>query len=387
MRLSRIRLFAKFIVLQLSSLHNACETYWKGLLIHDFQENETYREACVIGREFQEKGSHLVNLKKKNEAAILVSNEALTALKWFGIEATAAGSGNIFYNDVVRWIYDALYKMNVECDFLWPESENFGQYKMIVVPALYAAPDALLEKLNRYVENGGTLIATFKTAFADENVKVSHEVQPRIIRDCLGIRYHQFTFPKNVMLSGALADAQTAGESKGCAEHTDRGEYKGCSESTDHREYKEMRASQEPEGQHKAKVFMELIIPETAETLLAYDHDNWNGYAAVTRNHFGKGNAYYIGCMTEEGLLEKILQKALGDAGIDRMEERFPVIVRKGRNDFGKNVWFYFNYSGQEQTAAHRHANGTELLSGSPVGEGEEIRIPAWGVKIVESGQ
>ena len=161
-RLSRIRLFAKFIVLQLSSLHNACETYWKGLLIHDFQENETYREACVIGREFQEKGSHLVNLKKKNEAAILVSNEALTALKWFGIEATAAGSGNIFYNDVVRWIYDVLYKMNMECDFLWPESENFGQYKMIVVPALYAAPDALLEKLNRYAENGGTLIATFR---------------------------------------------------------------------------------------------------------------------------------------------------------------------------------------------------------------------------------
>ena len=107
----------------------------------------------------------------------------------------------------------------------------------------------------------------------------------------------------------------------------------------------------------------------------------------MTRNHFGKGNAYYIGCMTGDGLLEKILQKALGDAGIDRMEERFPVIVRKGRNDFGKNVWFYFNYSGQEQTAAHRHANGTELLSGSPVGEREEIRIPAWGVKIVESGQ
>ena len=44
-----------------------------------------------MGKEFSEIGSHLVNLKKKNDVAILVSNEALTALKWFGIEATAAG--------------------------------------------------------------------------------------------------------------------------------------------------------------------------------------------------------------------------------------------------------------------------------------------------------
>lgn len=372
------------------SLHNACETYWKGLLSHDFQENETYREACIIGRELREKGSRLVNLKKRNEAAILVSNEALTALKWFGIEATAADNGKIFYNDVVRWIYDVLYQMNVECDFLWPESENFGQYKMIVVPALYAAPDKLLEKLNRYVENSGTLVATFKTAFADENVKVSHEVQPRIIKSCLGIRYHQFTFPKNVRLSGEILHEGMDSGRKECGAHSDCIEHKEYSEGKERKELEEngVDVDKEMKKLDEAKVFMELVIPETAETLLAYAHYNWNGYAAVTRNHFGKGNAYYIGCMTDSGLLEKILRKALGDAGIEYMEEtRFPVIVRKGLNDFGKNVRFYFNYSGREQTAKHRCADGTELFTGAPVKEGEEIRIPAWGVKIVEQCQ
>ena len=112
------------------SLHNACETYWKGLLSHDFQENDIYLEACVIGKELQEIGSHLVNLKKKNEVAVLVSNETLTALKWFGIDATESDKGKVAYNDVVRWIYDTLYGMNVECDFIWPESEDFGQYKI-----------------------------------------------------------------------------------------------------------------------------------------------------------------------------------------------------------------------------------------------------------------
>ena len=93
------------------SIHNSFETYWKGLLSHDMQENAPYREACIMGKEFSEIGSHLVNLKKKNDVAILVSNEALTALKWFGIEATAAGNNGIGYNDVVRWIYDALYQI------------------------------------------------------------------------------------------------------------------------------------------------------------------------------------------------------------------------------------------------------------------------------------
>lgn len=56
--------------------------------------------------------SHLVNLKKKNDVAVMVSNEALTALNWFGIQATSGDNGEIRYNDVVRWIYDALYRMN-----------------------------------------------------------------------------------------------------------------------------------------------------------------------------------------------------------------------------------------------------------------------------------
>lgn len=56
-------------------LHNARETYWKGLLSHDFQENDTYLEACVIGKELQEIGSHLVNLKKKFAAGSFIEKE------------------------------------------------------------------------------------------------------------------------------------------------------------------------------------------------------------------------------------------------------------------------------------------------------------------------
>lgn len=95
------------------SIHNSLETYWKGLLSHDFKENDTYRSAKVIGKEFAELGSHLVNLKKHNKVGFLVSNEAQTALDWFPIDGTAGGGGACKYNDVVRYVYDQLYKLNV----------------------------------------------------------------------------------------------------------------------------------------------------------------------------------------------------------------------------------------------------------------------------------
>lgn len=335
------------------SIHNACETYWKGILSHDFQENATYREACIIGNEFARLGKHLVNLKKKNEVAVLVSNEALTALNWFRIQEQAPGADakSIYYNDVMRWMYDTLYHMNVECDFIWPESENLDQYKAIVVPALYAAPDELLIRLNQYVENGGTLIASFKTAFANENVKVSHEVQPHILSSCFGVHYDQFTFPKNVGLTGEVIPKKT--DQKGNAHPA-------------------------------ANVFMELLVSEGAEVLASYEHYNWKDYAAITRNHYGNGQAVYIGCMTDEETLKSVYKAVLPEAGVEIPEYHYPIIVRKGINNLGKTVRYFLNYSAVELEMPYDYKNGIELLENTAVENGTAFQMPAWGVKIVE---
>ena len=335
------------------SIHNSFETYWKGLLSHDFQENATYREACIIGNEFARLGKHLVNLKKKNEVAVLVSNEALTALNWFRIQEQAPGADakSIYYNDVMRWMYDTLYHMNVECDFIWPESENLDQYKAIIVPALYAAPDELLIRLNQYVENGGTLIASFKTAFANENVKVSHEVQPHILSNCFGVHYDQFTFPKNVGLTGEVIPE---------------------------------KPDQKGNAHPAANVFMELLVSEGAEVLASYEHYNWKDYAAITRNHYGKGQAVYIGCMTDEETLKSVYKAVLPEAGVEIPEYHYPIIVRKGLNDLGKTVCYFLNYSGMELEMPYDYKNGIELLENTAVENGTALQMPAWGVKIVE---
>jgi len=94
------------------SIHNSAETYWKGLLSHDFEPNPTYDEARTIGADFEKLGPHLVNLKKKNDVAILFSNEALTAFNSFSFGWGARET----YNDILRPFYDALYKINVGVD-------------------------------------------------------------------------------------------------------------------------------------------------------------------------------------------------------------------------------------------------------------------------------
>lgn len=327
------------------SIHNACETYWKGLLSHDFQENDTYREACIIGPEFARLSEHLVNLKKKNEVAILVSNESLTALKWFPIEGTAGGGGCTDYNDVVRWIYDALYEMNIECDFVWPESEHLEHYKAIFVPALYSAPEELLERLLAYTAAGGTLIATFKSAFTNENVKVSTNIQPNMLGKCMGVSYQHFTFPKHTGLIGRAA----------------------------------------AEGA-QAKVFMEeLHAAEDTEVLASYDHYNWKDYAAITRYTYGDGTGIYIGCMTDDATLKNVIRIAMEDAKAEIPQEQFPVIVRKGENQAGKTVRYFFNYSDQEQTVQYQGKDGTELLTGASAAQGSTLTLGRWDVKIIEA--
>ena len=133
------------------SIHNAAETYWKGLLSHDFEPNPTYTEAQTIGKDFSRLSDKLINLKKKNQVAVLFSNEALTAFGTFGFGWGAKET----YNDILRPYYDALYKMNIGTDFIDPsvdfgfEISDFGfqtlKYKLIVVPTLYAASDSLLK--------------------------------------------------------------------------------------------------------------------------------------------------------------------------------------------------------------------------------------------------
>ncbi|MDQ6418460.1 beta-galactosidase [Paenibacillus sp. LHD-117] len=327
------------------SIHNSFETYWKGLLSHDFEPNPVYLEACTIGRDFDRLSPHLVNLRKKNRAAILVSNESLTAMDWFKFSFTNDRN----YNDVVRLMYDALYKLNIGCDIVSPYTESFADYDLLLVPALYAAHDDLLLRLNAYVENGGCIVYTFKSGFTNENVKVRTVQQPGIIRAACGVEYSMFVEPKQVSLQG---DPFGVGE-----------------------------------ADNRIDTWMELLTPTTAEVLARYEHPHWGRYAAITRNEYGQGAAFYIGCYVSAAVMSRVLERAVKEAGLWGLDQElsFPLIVKTGTNELGRTVRFYLNYSDSEQTFSYPHGDGTELLSGTAVGSDQEIRLKPWGVSVMET--
>ncbi|MCI8462367.1 MAG: beta-galactosidase [Lachnospiraceae bacterium] len=328
------------------SLHNACETYWKGVLSHDFGENRTYREAVAVGADFRRLGKHLIHLKKENKAAILVSNEALTGLNWFPL-----GDGRD-YNDVVRWIYDALYQMNVECDFIFPEAENLSDYKVIFMPALYCASEALLRGLKDFVREGGVLVGTFKSCFANENVKVYSDAQPHILQECFGAAYDQFFTAEEMPLEVLL----------------------------------EKYSREDSEQTESARGFMECLRPQGARVLARYSHSNWGQYAAAVCNDFGRGAAYYLGCMCSSALLKRILKSALDRAEIKGNEgsSGFPVIIRKGINRLGREIVYMLNYSGESHMGYCPRGTYRELLLEKQYSTGETILLEGWGMAILE---
>lgn len=104
--------------------------------------------------------------EKSNKVALIVDNHSMTAFEWFPIDK------DLSYNDVVRWMYDSLYEMNIECDVVDINALDISKYKVIITPALYCITEEKLKILNDFVKDGGVLISSFKSFITDEYVKV-----------------------------------------------------------------------------------------------------------------------------------------------------------------------------------------------------------------------
>lgn len=326
------------------SIHNACESYWKGVLSHDMTPGETYREAASIGRDFQRLSPHLLHLKKKNRVAVMVSSRSQAGLEWF--PACLPGeTPERNYSDYLRWLCDSLYRLNIEYDIISDEECDFSQYALLVLPCLYAASDKLLANIEDYVWHGGKLLATFRTGFADENLKIRREWQPYGLDKCLGLNYDRFTKPRDVELDSQAFTLP---------EHI------------------------------QVRDWMELLKPDGAQTICEYRHPVWGGIPAVTLNRFGVGQAAYLGCYFEPDGLDSLLNYLLLQMDISIPQISFPLILRSGVNQFGRRVDYYFNYSGQTQQVSCPHPEAFSLLDEQVVKENADFNLPAWEMKILE---
>ncbi|MCE0847289.1 beta-galactosidase [Buttiauxella sp. A2-C1_F] len=323
------------------SIHNSYETYWKGLLSHDFSSGPTYQEAATIGHDMARLSATLDEFSVVNEVAILVSNNAMEAMNWFrpDIPQTELNNhGHYVYNDILRRFWDALFDRNVGVDIINSIDAETSKYRVIVIPALYSASDAELEAINQYVESGGRVLVGFKTGFCDEDVKVRSVTQPGVISQCCGVSYSQFTIPENVGLKGL-----------------------NC------------------QPDETAEMWMELLTPATASTevLLRYQHPQWGDYAAATLADYGLGQALYVGFLPSKELIFSLFSQLTAATS----NSRWPVIVRNGVNKKGDAIQFVFNYSDTTQRIVMKD-DVTEPLDSCCLRAGETATIDAWGMRI-----
>ena len=339
------------------SIHNSFETYWKGLLSQDMEPNPTYEEAGQFGRQVAQKGvgERLINLRKRNRVAIMVGNDSLTALDWFSLETGfPREQGQISYNDVVRRVYDALFELNIECDFISDKADRYqlGRYAMVLVPALYSSNEDTLKALADYVRQGGHLVATLRSFVADENLKVWHDKAPHLLTDVFGIDYNQFTRPGKGLTLDLHGSDQAGPTCQG---------------------------------------LIELLNPRTGTQVLAsYDHPVWGRYAAVTRHDYGHGSAEWIGTLPSAQGMRMLLSDAADAAGLSGPARDLAglVTVREGINALGEQVAYLLNYSSKKVELDAPYGGHLLVADGQAdpqahVDQGQPMIIGPWDLAII----
>jgi beta-galactosidase len=335
------------------SIHSGQETYWKGVLGHDLEPNRAYAEVSRTAHELNRIGPHLVGLKITNQVAILYSVDSANALDFMPFSHGAGPQWSSSppaadYGTLVSQMHRVLYNLNIGTDFVLPEDADFSKYKVLIVPALYIADDALLKKISDYVAHGGHVLMTFKSGFANEDSAVRWVRAPGPLREAAGFSYQEFSNLDNPI------------SLKGNPFHT--GE------------------------DNKVMYWAEFLMPEHAQALAYYDHPFFGRWPAITRHQFGSGTLTYEGTWLSDKLQTAVVSQILGLAGLLSSDQALPssVRVRRGVNRMGKTIHYYFNYSDVAVSVPYSYAAGTELTSGKSAAPGTSLSIAPWDLAIIE---
>src|SRR6266566_1541402 len=322
------------------SLHYGQETYWKGVLSHDLEPNRTYAEVSRVAAELKKLGPQLVDLKKDDKVAILFSADSANALSYMPV------SDHVNYMTVLKQMYDALYDLNIEPDFVQAGDPNLSRYKVLLVPPLYSTSDRVLQQISDYVKNGGQVVMAFKSGFTNEYSTVRDVMAPGPLRAAAGFHYQEFT---NLAEPEPLTpDPYGVGE------------------------------------QNKGSVWEEFLVPETAQVVASFDDPYWH-FPAIMRNQYGGGTLTYEGTFLTDTLQREVIREVLRRAGLTGPDQNLPgvVKVRHGRNAQGKLLHYYLNFSGEEQTFSYPYGNGSDLLTNASVRQGQAFNLKPWDLAIV----
>jgi beta-galactosidase len=290
--------------------------------------------VAKTGKELAQLTPLLQGSKVVSQVAMLVSPDS----RW--AQQIQPGVDDFDYERQLHDYYDAFRRAGVNVDVAFPPSD-LSHYRLVVAPALYVTDPTLVNKLHAFVQNGGTLILTFRSGVKDEHNVVTDQTLPGPFAEIAGVAIHEF-------------DPQVNEEQ----------EIVGPGDSN-----------------FPARTWSDILDPSTAIALATYGKGYYAGKAAVTENHAGKGRVYYVGTESKSQLFyDRLLARVARESRVainSKIPEGVEVAVREKA---GKKIIFVLNYNSMEQIVPLDEAYQNALTGKM---EPMDLRIPPYEVEVL----
>jgi len=328
---------------QLRRSIGACEKYHGAVIEHVGHEHtRVFRECAELGSELVKLGDELLDSRHQSKVGIVFDWENRWAL-----DLTSGPTIDLKYVDQVHRYYNAFFKHNIQADMISVE-EQLELYEIVVAPVMYMIKPGFAEKVEAFVANGGTFITTFFSGIVNENDIVTIGGYPGKLRKLLGIWAEEID---------ALLPTQS-------------------NEIIMNEAYGKLS------GSYSCNVLCDLIHSEGAEVLATYGKDFYKGMPTLTRNAFGKGDAWYVATNGDDAFISDLVKTIVDQRGIKPLVEPVAGVEVTERVKGEHRYLFVLNHNAEEATVDLGDVAGVDLLTDATVRGA--VALPAKGVMIVK---
>lgn len=275
------------------------------------EHTRVFREVTEVGHAL-EQIQEVAGASVGAEVAIIYDWEN----QWAIDDAQGLKNENKEYIKTCQQHYQAFWKKGIPVDIISMD-KDLSKYKLVIAPMLYMVRPGVAERIEEFVANGGTYVATYWSGIVDENDLCFLGGFPGPLRNVLGV----------------------------WAEEID------TLYETDFNEVQFTANGAEP-ATYSARDYCEVIHAESAEVLAEFKHDFYQGSPAVTKNSFGKGSAYYIASRNSPEFHDDFYHQLVDDLSIQTIiKGPIPenISVQK-RSDGVHDYIFVMNFGDTDQT-------------------------------------
>lgn len=315
------------------------EQYWHGILNHDGSTNRRYAEIKQTREELAKFEDILLKTQVKAEVAFINDHDSRFAFMYQKSNAALS------YVDTMLSIYTGFYNLNIPVDVLTKDQKLSG-YKVVVAPAHFVLDKERAKLFREYVQNGGTLVMTYRSAVKDSTSLIFDEPLPGLLQNVFGMtvsEYHSPAKDEENMIWGQMGE--TSGHSS------------------------------------QASIWLDILEPKGAEIVAKYDGGFIPDTVAITRNKFGSGMAYYIGTQPEAEFMGALVDLIVTSSNVQKGIETPEGVEACVRVGDGFSLTFLINHTDQIKTIPIDKPC-TNLICGKPV-EGS-VELDSYGVAVLK---